>query len=46
MAQSVGCPTLDLNSGLDLMVLSSGPPLGSTLGIKPTLKKKSIKADL
>ena len=28
--------TLDLSSGLDLRVGSSGPSLGSALGVKPT----------
>ena len=34
--ESVKCPPLDLSSGLDLMVMSSSPTLGSTLGMKPT----------
>ena len=40
MAQSAKDLTLDLNSGLHLRVVSSGPALGSTLDMKPTLKKK------
>ena len=28
--------TLDLSSGLDLRVMSSGPSLGSLLGVEPT----------
>ena len=40
MAQLVKCPTLVFGSGLDLRVLSSGPTLGSMLGVEPTLKKK------
>ena len=40
VVQSVKCLTLDLSSGLDLKVLSSGPVsgfvLGSTLGVEPT----------
>lgn len=35
--------TLDLNSGLDLGVVSLCPTLGSTLGLEPTLKKKKSK---
>ena len=35
MAQSVRRPTLDLNSGLDLRVASSGPIFGSMLGMEP-----------
>lgn len=31
---------LDLNSGLDLRVVSSSPAVDSTLGVKPTLKKR------
>ena len=31
---------LDLSSGLDLRVMSSSPMLGSTLGMRPTLKTK------
>ena len=42
VAQSVKHLTLDLNSGLDLMVLSSSPVLGSMLGMKLTLKQKKI----
>lgn len=34
MAQSVGHPTPDLSSGLDLRVLSSSPALGSN--VEPT----------
>lgn len=30
---------LDLGSGLDLMVVSSSPVLGSALGMDPTYKK-------
>jgi len=41
-AQSVKRLTLDLNSGLDLRVVSSSPTLGSTLGMEPTLKKKCL----
>ena len=40
MVQSVRVSTLDLSSGLDLRVVSSGPMLGSMLGMEPTLKKK------
>ena len=40
MAQSFKHLTLDLNSSLDLRVVSSSPMLGSILGVKPTLKKK------
>ena len=36
MAQLVGHPTLNLGSGLDFRVVSSGP----MLGVEPTLKKK------
>lgn len=32
--------TLDFSLGLDLRVMTSSPALGSTLGIKPTLKNK------
>ena len=42
MAQSVKCPTLNLGSGLDLRVMSLGPALDSALGLKPTLKKKTV----
>lgn len=31
VAQSLDCPTLDLGSGLDFMVVSSSPALGSML---------------
>ena len=34
--------TLDFSSGLDLRVVSSGPILGSTLGMEPVEKKKEI----
>lgn len=30
--------TVDLSSGIDLLVVSSGPLLGSILGVEPTLK--------
>ena len=43
VAQSVKHSTLDLISGLDLRVVSSGPRLGSTLGMKATLKQKGKK---
>ena len=33
-------PTLILNSGLNLRVMSSSLALDSTLGMEPTLKKK------
>ena len=36
MGQSVGRRTLDLSSGLDPRVLSSGLTLSSALGMKPT----------
>ena len=36
VAQSVKCPTLDLNSGFDIRVVSSSPSLGAMLGAKPT----------
>ena len=36
MAQLVERSTLDPTSGLDLRVESSGPTLGSTLGMEPT----------
>jgi len=36
VAQLVENSTLDLSSGLDFRVLSSGPTLGSTLGMEPT----------
>ena len=35
MAQFVGHLTLGLSSGLNLRVVSSGPALGSTLGLEP-----------
>ena len=44
MAQLVECPTLDLSSGLDLMVESISPALGSTLGMEPTLKEEKQQA--
>ena len=37
VAQSVKCLTLDLSSGLDLMVVSWSPALSSMLGMEPTL---------
>ena len=40
MAQSAEHVTFDLSSGLDLRVVSSSPMWGSTLGVKPTSKKK------
>ena len=40
MAQSGKHLTHDVSSGLDLMVMRSSPVLGSTLAIKPALKKK------
>ena len=47
MAQSDKRPTRDLNSGLDLRVVSSSTTLGSTLGMKPMetflLKIYSVK---
>ena len=36
MAQSIKCPTLDLNSGLNLRVVNSSPVLGSMPGVEPT----------
>lgn len=39
MAHSVQYPTLDLNLGLNLRVVSSRPTLGSTLGMVPRFKK-------
>ena len=42
VAQLVKHPTLDLNRGLDLRVLSSRFALGSVLGMEPTLKYKII----
>ena len=36
MVQLVTYLTLDLNSGLDLRILASGPTLGSALGMEPT----------
>ena len=39
MTQSVKCPAPDLRSGLDLGVVSSSPPLGPKLGVKPTEKQ-------
>ena len=39
MVQWVKCPTVDRSSGLDLRVMSSGPALGSMLGMKPVFKK-------
>jgi len=41
VAQLVKHPTLDLSSGCDLRVVSSSPPLGSTLGVESLLKKKT-----
>ena len=38
MAQSVKQLTLDLSSGLDLRVMGSSSMLGSTMGMRPTLK--------
>ena len=40
MAQSVKPLTLNLNSGLDLLVVSLSSALGSMLGLEPTLKKE------
>ena len=40
VAQLVKCLTFDLSSGLDLRVGSSGPTLGSTLGVEAYLKEK------
>ena len=40
MAQLVKCLTLDLNSGLDIRVVSYSPVLGSMLDMEPTFKKK------
>ena len=42
VAQSIKHPTLDLNSGLDLRVVSSGPELGSMPSMEPTLKAKRL----
>ena len=39
VARSVKCLTLDLSLDLDLRVVSSSPMVGSTLGMKPSLKK-------
>ena len=39
MAQLVKRLTLDLSSGLDLKVMSSGPVVGSVLGVKPVKEK-------
>lgn len=36
MAHSVKCPALDLSSDLNLRAPSSGPVLGSTLGVEHT----------
>lgn len=33
---SVRCQALDFSSGLELMVMSLSPTLGSKLGVKPT----------
>ena len=38
----VKCPALDLNSGLDLRVMSSSPTLHSILGVEPTLKNADL----
>ena len=40
VTQSVKYPTHDLSSGLDLKVVSSGPTLGSTLGVKKKTNRK------
>lgn len=48
IAQSVDCPTLYLNSGLDLGVMGSGPRLGwgpCQVGMVPTLKKQSLREE-
>ena len=45
VAQLVRFPTLDLGSGLNLRDMSSSPVLGSTLGMKPTLKKKRLETN-
>ena len=42
VAQWVKHLTLDLSSGLDLMVVSSSPALGSSLDMMPPLLNKSI----
>ena len=42
VAQSFKCLILDLGSGIDLMVMSSSPMLGSMLGIEPTQEIKII----
>ena len=44
VAQSVRHQILDLGSGLDFMVMSSSPVLGSRLGVEPTWKKKKMNA--
>ena len=41
MAQSVEPLILDLSSGLNLGVVSSGPALSSVLGTEPALKTKT-----
>ena len=40
LAQSVKHPILDLGSGLDLMVVSSSPTLGSKLGMEKVILKR------
>ena len=40
LAQLAKLPTLDLSSGLDLTSVSSGPTLGSMLGVESALKIK------
>lgn len=39
MSQLIKHLTVDLGSGLDLRVVSSGPTLGSTMGTEPPYKK-------
>ena len=41
VAKLVGCPTLDLSSGLDLGVMGLSLALGFTLHMEPTEKKKN-----
>lgn len=43
VAQSGGCLTLNLSSGLDVMVVGWSPTLGSTLGMEPTKNRKTNK---
>lgn len=43
VAQCLECLTLDGSSGLDFMVMSSGPTLGSVLGRETCFLKKNKK---